>query len=73
MSFRMVSIRTVSNEVEAAIVQAELEASGIPSVISSGGSTNLPHVQFGAGIGIAVPEDRVDDALTALEEVQSAE
>jgi hypothetical protein len=73
MSTPMVLVRTVSNEVEAAIIRAELEASGIPAVISSGGSTNLPHVQFGAGIGIVVPRDRLEDAEAVLADVRDVD
>jgi hypothetical protein len=64
---RPVVIRTVGNEVDAAFVRAMLEAAGIPTTVSSGGSLNLPHVQFGTGIHIAVPEEAVSDALEVLE------
>lgn len=68
MSERMVIIRTFSNEFDAQLAKAELEAADIPVVLLSDGLGGLhPHLQFARGIRLAVPEFEADAARELLD------
>lgn len=68
MSERMVVIRTFTNEFEAQLARAELEAADIPVQLLSDGLGGLhPHLQFARGIRLAVPESETEDALELLD------
>lgn len=68
MSDRMVVIRSYSNEFEAQIARAELEAADIPVHLLSDGVGGVhPHLQFARGIRLAVPASEAEAALELLD------
>lgn len=68
MSEPMVVIRSYSNEFDALLAKAELEAADIPVHLLSDGLSGVhPHLQFARGIRIAVPESHAEDALSLLD------
>jgi hypothetical protein len=68
MSDRMVVIRSFSNEFEAHIAKAELEAADIPVELLTDGLGGVhPHLQFARGVRIAVPESEAEAALELLD------
>jgi hypothetical protein len=68
MSDRMVVIKSFSNEFDAQLARAELEAANIASQLLSDGTGGVhPHLQFSRGIRIAVPESDAEAAMEILE------
>lgn len=68
MAERMVVIGTYSNEFEAQLARAELEAANIPVQFLSDGLSGVhPHLQFARGIRIAVPESEAEAARDLLQ------
>lgn len=74
MSERMVVIRSYSNEFDAQLAKAELEAADIPVLLLSDGLGGVhPHLQFARGIRIAVPESEAEAARELLDAPPEAE
>lgn len=64
----MVVIRSYSNEFDAQLAKAELEAADIPVLLLSDGLGGVhPHLQFARGIRIAVPESEAEAARELLD------
>ncbi|HEX8692248.1 MAG TPA: DUF2007 domain-containing protein [Longimicrobium sp.] len=66
MSERWVVVRTCINDLEATMLRAELEASGIPVQVRGSGGILLPPLHSIGGIRLAVPESAAEDALALL-------
>jgi hypothetical protein len=68
VSERMVVIRSFSNEFDAGLAKAELEAANIPVRLLSDGTGGVhPPLQFSRGIRLAVPEDQAEFAIEVLD------
>lgn len=68
MSERWGVVRSFSNEFDAELARAELEAAGIPVQLLSDGLSGLhPHLQFARGIRLAVPESELQAAQDLLD------
>jgi hypothetical protein len=68
MAERMVVIRSYSNDFDAQLARAELEAANIEVRLLSDGTSGVhPHLQFARGIRLAVPESEAEVALELLD------
>lgn len=65
---RLVVIRSFSNEFDAGLARAELEAANIPCHLLSDGTGGVhPHLQFSRGIRLAVREADAEAAREVLD------
>jgi hypothetical protein len=68
MNERMVVIRSYTNEFEAHLAKADLEAAEIPvRLLSDGAGSVHPPLQFARGIRLAVPESQAEYAIEVLD------